>query len=246
VAGTENLLLDMSPSNNINYYGDYLADIRDVVLKTGMSFENEDVIFENVVKNGDGSWTLDITIKPTLIVTPEPTFNSAVRQANGDVIISWVNNCNDCGSGEVFTIQYRKEGESFWSDYISDADLASGTYTKTGLTAAPDQYEFRGNIAGSATHYASLYSATVSTNASLSVEDFLSTELLIYPNPSKDIIHLDLTQIETVVIYNTIGKVVLEKSGNNNIIDIQQLQAGVYFIKVTSESKKYFQKIIKE
>ncbi|RPH28635.1 MAG: PKD domain-containing protein, partial [Bacteroidales bacterium] len=62
-SGLQNLMLDMSPSPNIHYsWGDFY-DIRDVVLKPGMVYENNDVKFSNVIKNGDGSFTVTIQVK---------------------------------------------------------------------------------------------------------------------------------------------------------------------------------------
>ncbi|MBU2951924.1 zinc-dependent metalloprotease [Tamlana agarivorans] len=243
ISGTEDLLLDMSPSSNINYFGDYLADIRDVVLKPGMTYENDDVIFENVVDNNDGSWSIDITIKADLIITPEPTFSSATRLLNGNIQVEWVNNCNDCGNNEQFIISYRKVGEQFWNS-ISDADLNSGTYMVTTLTGNTDTYEFRGAISGSATHYDSLYSNTVSTS-SLGIEEVLDTAPSIYPNPSSHIVNIDIDEIFNVVIYNAVGKMVLEKS-NSKQIDVQNLKPGIYFLKIITQGKIFYHKILKK
>lgn len=55
-------LLDMSPSANIPYYGVNIPDIRDVVLKPGMVYDNGEVRFSNVRKNADGSFTLDVRV----------------------------------------------------------------------------------------------------------------------------------------------------------------------------------------
>jgi hypothetical protein len=57
------LLLDMSPSPNLVRDGYVYADKRDVVLKPGMVYNNTKIRLENVVKNNDGSFSLDITIK---------------------------------------------------------------------------------------------------------------------------------------------------------------------------------------
>jgi len=61
--GYTSWLLDMSPSPNINYYGQPIADIRDVVLKPSMSYENEDIRISTIAKNADGSFRIEIEIK---------------------------------------------------------------------------------------------------------------------------------------------------------------------------------------
>lgn len=60
--GYNSRLLDMSPSANIEYYGQRLPDIRDVVLKPGMTYASPELRLSNVTKNGDGSYTVDIDV----------------------------------------------------------------------------------------------------------------------------------------------------------------------------------------
>ena len=61
--GFSSWLLDMSPSENINFYGQTTPDIRDVVLKPNMVYSNDDVEITTLSKNADGSFTVEITIK---------------------------------------------------------------------------------------------------------------------------------------------------------------------------------------
>ena len=61
--GYNSWLLDMSPSQNINFYGQIEPDVRDVVLKPGMIFENQEISINNISKNQDGSFVLEINIK---------------------------------------------------------------------------------------------------------------------------------------------------------------------------------------
>ena len=62
-------LLDMSPSPNIRNY----PDIRDVVLKPGMVYDNKEIKLSNVVKNQDGSFKVDIDINPVAIIADGST-----------------------------------------------------------------------------------------------------------------------------------------------------------------------------
>lgn len=75
----------------------------------------------------------------------------------------------------------------------------------------------------------------------LSIEDFLvdsNTVLLdVYPNPSDKVLNVFLKSIlknNFIYIYNTSGKLVksLEVFKENNKIDIRNLSAGIYFIRV--------------
>jgi len=67
-------LLDISPSPNISYYGQIAADIRDVVIKPGMIYLNSEIKLSNVIKNTDGSFTIDIDVFiPATITAGGPT-----------------------------------------------------------------------------------------------------------------------------------------------------------------------------
>ena len=61
--GYSSWLLDMSPSENINFYNTITADIRDVVLKPNMIYENEEIRISVISKNQDGSFKIEIEIK---------------------------------------------------------------------------------------------------------------------------------------------------------------------------------------
>ena len=61
--GYASWLLDASPTPNINYFGTTTPDIRDVVLKQDLSYENEEIKITVLSKNSDGSYDIEITIK---------------------------------------------------------------------------------------------------------------------------------------------------------------------------------------
>ena len=237
--GTENLLLDMSPSDNITFAGSNFADLRDVVLKQGMTYEDDDVKFENVVNNADGTWSIDITIKPLLIVTPEPLMTLATRAENGDITINWTNNCIDCQSDQLFTFEYRKIGDEFWSSFY-DGVLTTETYTTSDFSTDTDVYEFRTAIGENTTHYPSLYSNSISTN-STAINNIQKTTFNIYPNPANSFVlisgHVIGNQVE---IMDISGKVLKQFKIQNSEFKIQtaDLQNGIYFVKVGTSVQK--------
>ncbi|MCU0439847.1 MAG: Ig-like domain-containing protein [Raineya sp.] len=74
-------------------------------------------------------------------------------------------------------------------------------------------------------------------------DDFYK-EILVYPNPAKDILQIKDNQlIESLKISNTIGSIVLEIEKPKKEIYISSLPAGVYYIKITTIDKK--QKVVK-
>lgn len=60
--GFTSWLLDMSPVPNIKFFDKNWPDMRDVVLKPGMVYDNGEVRLSNVRKNADGSFTLDVRV----------------------------------------------------------------------------------------------------------------------------------------------------------------------------------------
>ncbi len=83
----------------------------------------------------------------------------------------------------------------------------------------------------------------------LATEDFnLENELAVYPNPSSQTITIstEQTNIESLVIFDVLGKVLMEKNNIGNTsetLDISALSAGIYYVNVNNQSTK---RIIKE
>lgn len=74
-------------------------------------------------------------------------------------------------------------------------------------------------------------------------------EIEIFPNPAKDFIYFnsDNLNIEKIKIFDISGKIVVEKTlkSYDNIIKIDQLKNGFYFIYAYSTGEKYISKFIK-
>lgn len=87
--------------------------------------------------------------------------------------------------------------------------------------------------------------------AVLSIEEKDKLSFSIYPNPSSDYINIvtsELSNLNDVIIYDFTGKIIkIEKFNNtDSIINIEDLKAGNYFLKLVSDNKIGFQKIIKK
>ena len=73
----------------------------------------------------------------------------------------------------------------------------------------------------------------------LGVNDQSIEGLAMYPNPTKDVLNLfAITPITEVKIVNVLGQVLLSKTSNASItqMDVSSLAKGNYFISVTSEN----------
>ncbi len=82
----------------------------------------------------------------------------------------------------------------------------------------------------------------------LSSQDFNSASFNIYPNPANHIISIENTNqnsINRVLIYDTLGRLVLEVSNPTNQLDISKLDSGLLLLKIESDQGMVFKKLIK-
>ena len=90
--------------------------------------------------------------------------------------------------------------------------------------------------------------------AAIGEEGVFDTPLRVYPNPTDDLLHIELVgaEIANVALYDLQGRVVAGASagatrhGGNVIINMKDVPAGVYMLRVTDAAgKEYHQKIVK-
>lgn len=81
----------------------------------------------------------------------------------------------------------------------------------------------------------------------LSNEDFISNEFKIYPNPVQSILHIDnALDLNKVEIYSITGKKVKSITNNLSEIDVYELESGIYFVKLFTNTGVLTRKVIKE
>tara|TARA_B100001059_G_scaffold211640_1_gene226136 strand:- start:136 stop:1143 length:1008 start_codon:yes stop_codon:yes gene_type:complete len=86
---------------------------------------------------------------------------------------------------------------------------------------------------------ANLYASVLSTNPIIYESNFN-----IYPNPTKEYLNIDCSSLESVSIYNILGKELIKD--NINRINVSSLSKGVYFIKVSDGINSSTKKFIKD
>lgn len=82
----------------------------------------------------------------------------------------------------------------------------------------------------------------------IGIEENQLTNLNIYPNPTKGLVFIN-SKTETIIsitVFDVLGKKVLQLNGNIQQVDISNLQSGIYFLRITTDSGSLVQKIIKE
>ncbi len=84
------------------------------------------------------------------------------------------------------------------------------------------------------------------TSVSLSIDNFSSTKLTIYPNPTSELINvMGLAGLKTAKIYDLSGRKVLERNFENKL-DIQSLSRGIYLLDISNKDLSSTFKLIKE
>lgn len=79
----------------------------------------------------------------------------------------------------------------------------------------------------------------------LSTDEFDENSFRIYPNPSSDTVFIDSKiTIDTIEIYNIIGELVVSNTNVKSAIDISNLNAGLYMLKVYSGGKSVVKKLV--
>lgn len=88
------------------------------------------------------------------------------------------------------------------------------------------------------------YTITI-TEGSLSLSEAEIRPLNIYPNPANDIIYFKEAASGELLIYNSIGKIVLtQELINDENVDISSLTSGLYFVRLTDGNLMKEQKLI--
>jgi hypothetical protein len=75
----------------------------------------------------------------------------------------------------------------------------------------------------------------------------LISKINIYPNPTKNILNIktNLHILATIEIYDIKGKLIIKQELLNNSINLENLESGIYIIKIKDSDKTYTSKVIK-
>ena len=75
----------------------------------------------------------------------------------------------------------------------------------------------------------------------------LDEAILIFPNPASQFLNIENTNnIEALSVYNTMGKLVLREVQDNELIDVSELNSGLYFVRIVFNNHEIVKKIIIE
>lgn len=139
------------------------------------------------------------------------------------------------------------------------SSVVSNPFTITGISPSYGCYAFFVRSVCSATDFSpwvavgTLGCSITSYNylASLSNESFTlindTSGFTIAPNPTKSNVQIKSnSKIDTITVFDSLGKIILIQTQNNNEINVEHFSKGIYFVKVSSDNKTFYNKLIKE
>ena len=82
-------------------------------------------------------------------------------------------------------------------------------------------------------------------NKTASTDDFFSSKFTVYPNPATNFLNIKTNEIlDKVEIFSTLGQLIKKQDTNLKRINVEGLNAGLYFVKIYSNSKIVNKEII--
>ena len=142
------------------------------------------------------------------------------------------------GEGDISNFDFELSRYEDFSVVEFSENLIVAQYLALGVTEGATYYwRVRPNSICAEGNFSEVYMLTVA--GILGVNDESIEGLIIYPNPAIDSLNLEAaTPISNVEIVNVLGQVLISKSSNTTIsnIDVSALSIGNYFIKVNSEN----------
>jgi hypothetical protein len=76
-----------------------------------------------------------------------------------------------------------------------------------------------------------------------SLNDFDNGQVVLYPNPAQNIIHIkNLSGNKTIRIFDINGRLVHQTKTASNTLSIAGLNQGFYFLEINGQTKKFIKK----
>ena len=155
---------------------------------------------------------------------------------------------------DPYDVYISEDGETLtkvWGGYVLGDNNDAPEYTES--------YTFDSEYVGKEVyicfyHYGSNGDAICIDNIVLSSENGdgvaeFSTSFNVYPNPVNNVLFVDTDEnVEQVTIYNLTGSMVYNEvySSNNVKINVSELEAGVYIVKVRTENNEVVNRFVKK
>ena len=175
---------------------------------------------------------VDPCVAPTGLTISDVTTNSATA--------TWTPG----GSETAWNIQYKLQSASQWQE----ATVQTTSYDIEGLSAA-STYEVRVKAICSADNQSDFVTTTFTTGVGID-NITLANSINLMPNPADNYIDLTINsnvEVKEAVVYNAFGQMIqtVELNDNHARIDLSDMAAGMYFVRVNGDNVSATKKFIK-
>ncbi len=88
----------------------------------------------------------------------------------------------------------------------------------------------------------------INMNQPLGINDVSLNKISIFPNPVQDILQIESsinTQMSSLTIFDTLGRLVLEQNNPSNQIEVSDLSSGLLFIQIETDEGVITKKVMK-
>ena len=155
--------------------------------------------------------------------------------------ISWT----AVGSANTWKVQYRQQGTTQWQE----ATVQATSYDMEGLTPNTT-YEVQVKAICAAGNESDLLTGTVTTQT-VGIDNItLMNSISLQPNPADNYIDLRVNSnvaVKEAVVYNAFGQMIqtVELTDNHARINLSEMAAGMYFVRVNGDNISATKKFIK-
>ena len=197
----------------------------------------------NCGNNNTSDWTTAVSFTtPAEPVDPcdAPTGLTVSNVTANSATATWTAG----GSETAWNIQYKLQSASQWQE----ATVQTTSYDIEGLTAS-STYEVRVKAICSADNQSDFVTTTFTTGVGID-NITLANSINLMPNPADNYIDLTVTSNVTVkeaMVYNAFGQMIqkIELNDNHARIDLSDMAAGMYFVRVNGDNVSATKKFIK-
>ena len=162
-------------------------------------------------------------------------------------IVTWISDYTT-DSGNQWPYSSWSESGKVQLDYCRHATKDWGNM----LNAVTGVYNWQFSEGGGSGSSCGRTAITISNDCTVGSEELSLNHLKVYPNPANEIINIAFEGINTdgavIQLHNQVGQIVLSSLLNGNLtsteIQTSELEAGIYFIKVTSGKNTYNTNVI--
>lgn len=135
-------------------------------------------------------------------------------------------------------------GDNTWR-YFNGTNMSDWTFNNS-LNAPLHDGEWYGVTYGDVSARRPFIPTAAQEEPVAGIEDITATKFVAYPNPVKSVLNISATSaIQKVEVVNIAGQSIKAFNGANTQIDLSDINAGIYFVKVYTENGSSVQKIIK-